>query len=142
MKSLLTLVLLTVNMICYSAKTDPKPSNTLTLEGKYIAEMNVQCQVYMVMADSTLDLVSESRSLKRFNISLEVGEEYLIKFISNDGQVKYLYVVAPENGWFMFDVDFHTQDCATLKYNKKSKQYRMTHVRQEQLVYANMENTH
>lgn len=106
------------------AGTNPS-DKTLTIEGKFISKTMVRYEVYLVK-DSTLTLERKGHSLKYFTINVEIGEQYVVKFISKDDEVKYLYLDAPENGLFMVNVDFNKKGSAKLEYNHKKEKYNVT----------------
>lgn len=101
------------------------PSDILTIEGMFISKTMVRYEVYIVQ-DSTLTLERKGHSLKYFTINVEIEKEYVVKFISKDNEVKYLYLDAQENGLFLVNVDFNKKGSARLEYNHKKEKYNVT----------------
>jgi hypothetical protein len=132
---LLSLVLLTVNLICFS-NVNTDPLHTFTIQGKFISENNVNYEVYTINSDSTLELVTADCALKFFTIDIEVGREYLIKFVSKDNQEKYLYINAEEYGGFGIDVDFNRAGSAQLGYDHRQREYRIVPLETADIVYV------
>ncbi len=124
MKTILTLGLILISTLISLAGNNPN-DKVLTIEGKFIAESSIRYEVYLVN-DTVFTLESKGHSLKYFNINVEVGEQYLIKFIAKDGKTKYLYLDAPEDGVFMVNVDFTKDGSARLDYNHKKAKYNVT----------------
>lgn len=132
---LLSVILLTVNLICFS-NVNTDPLNTFTIQGKFISENNVHYEVYIINPDSTLELVTTDCALKFFTIDIQVGNEYLIKFISKDNQEKYLYINASEYGGFGVDVDFNRKGSARLAYDLNQHDYSIMPLETDDLIYA------
>lgn len=135
MKTMLSLVLLSVSLFCISA-VNTDPVNTFTIQGKFIAEHSVNYEVYTINSDSTLELVTADCALKFFTIDVEVGEEYLIKFVSKDNKVKYLHINVGESGGFGIDVDFNRTGSARLTYDPYRAQYSVTPLETADVTYA------
>jgi hypothetical protein len=135
MKTMLSLVLLTMSLICMSAQGS-NPASVFTLQGKFISEHSVQYDVYTINTDSTLELVSSDCALKFFNIEVEVGKEYVIKFVSRDGLAKYLYVDVTATGGFGIDVDFNRNGSARLSFNPDQGEYKVVPLETTEILYV------
>jgi len=117
MKTLLSIVVMMLVCISTQASNDPSVK-TITLEGQFLEKKMVKYEVYKVFADKSCEKVSSHQGVKRFNINLQIGEYYLIKFTSVDGKTKYLYVNVEGGGDFTIDVDFDDEHSAVLTLSK------------------------
>ena len=132
---MLSLVLFTVSLFSLSA-VDTSSANTFSIQGKFIAEHQVHFEVYTINSDSTLELVSVDCAFKFFNIDINVGDSYLIKFVSDEQMVKYLYVDVTEYGGFGIDVDFNRQGSARLVYDPYIARYSVIQLNTADILYA------
>lgn len=108
------------------ATNPPTKAKSLNLVGQFIGAKDVKVEVFSYTADHTLEKISEINSSYHFDISVKTGQEYLVRFIHGD-VVKYLYISkAPIQYEFEFDVDFSCKDCAVLRYNSRSSEYRLS----------------
>lgn len=112
---------------------EPDVANTLNLGGEYLAERNIKCEVFLVYADSTTELLTTSKTHRYFNITLESNLSYLVKFTSKEGKVKYLYIPEAIPGEFIFDVDFNSDAAATLKYDDKQSRLKLERTKKKTL---------
>ena len=135
MKKLLTLALLSLSISAMSTIT-VEPTSTFTVQGKFISEHSVNYEVYVINSDSTLELVTSDCALKFFTIDIEIGKEYLVKFISRDNKVKYLTIDASEYGGFGVDVDFERSGSARLSYNPYKNQYSIVPLETSEISYV------
>lgn len=115
-----------LSLVCMiTVANEPAAVKSLTLDGEYLAERNIKCEVFLLYSDSTLELTETVKSHRYFNVKLEASLSYVLKFTSKDGKVKYLYVPEAIPGEFMFDVDFASNSSATLKYDQKASKLKL-----------------
>lgn len=103
----------------------PNEFKSLTLNGEYLAERNIKCEVFLFYSYDKQELIKTIKSHRYFNIKLEVSQSYVLRFTSKNGKVKYLYVPEVIPGEFIFDVDFASNCSAILKYDKKTNKLRL-----------------
>jgi hypothetical protein len=120
MKTIITVLLLSVVTAVFPAKNrdGEDPNFTLILEGRFLSESKVSYEVYKMKTDSSLELVSKHTGNHDYSVNIDIGENYVVKFISRHGVIKYLYIHAAESGYFQLDVDFLKDGSAELKYKK------------------------
>lgn len=103
-------------LVCISAQANSEDpiTKTITIEGKFLEKKVVKYEVYQIMYDSSTVKVGSYQSIKEFDIQLEVGQSYAIKFTTLDGKQKILYVDVEGGGDFSIDVDFASRNSAKL----------------------------
>ena len=116
-------VVLCMFLLLSLVATSTEKPKMLNLDGSYINEKNVKCEVFMVEEDSTLKELDIFKSNKYFSFSLREGYSYVIKFTSKKGKVKELYIPDAIAGDFMFNVDFSTGKSACLTYKKEKNDF-------------------
>ena len=102
--------------ISFSASALPQP---LVIEGNFIKEKNVDYELYVMDADSSFCLLSSQTGKTSFSVQTFTGATYLIRFISDDGVVKFLLISPEKKGSFMVDVDFGNDNSAELYYSRQ-----------------------
>jgi len=98
---------------------------SLTLDGQYLAERNIKCEVFLLRPDSTMKLTETIKSQRYFSVQLETSLSYVLKFTSKDAKVKYLYIPEVIPGKFIFSVDFASKSSATLRYDEKTRKMKL-----------------
>lgn len=122
MKSLVIALLCT--LVCFGSygADKPSPDNTLTVSGFFKSKKNISYEVCKVEADMSCTIIDEGKGMFAFNIDLEIGSEYVISFTKN-GVTKHLYVTATEPGISEVDVDFESENSATMTYDHDKHYY-------------------
>jgi len=123
MKTLITALAMMLTIT--SVATNKHDDDILVVEGKFVAQTNVNYKVYEIQADSSLKEVFSHKSLAYFTCELEVGNHYVICFTSQTQEVKKLYVDVTESGSFQVLVDFNKPNSAELTYNKRKSKYQV-----------------
>lgn len=95
----------------------------LFLQGEYLGANNVECSVYKVTSDGSLELLYSFETKKFYECKLEINNCYVIKFKHKRFGEKILYVDADISKKFSVAVDFHSKDNAYLMYNKDASKY-------------------
>ena len=95
----------------------------LLLQGEYFGANNVECSVYKVKSDGSLELQYSFESKKFYECKLEIKNCYVIKFKHKRFGEKVLYVDADVAKKFVVAVNFSTENNAYLMYNKDANTY-------------------
>jgi len=99
------------------AKTKKDPYH-LILEGKFLAEKNINCTVYRMDKRGVFVKESRLKARKYFSFTCDVGGKYIIRFEDKKHNTKFLMVDVTKTGYFTIDVDFSKSYDAILKFTK------------------------
>jgi len=116
-------------------QANSNPTKILTLEGKFISEKKVTCDIFIVTDSVSIQIESE-KFTKFFYLELEEGSTYLLKFIAEDGTRKHLLVTVTKGGYFQVDVDFSNDRSAELSYDRDKSDYHVNLINDKEKLYA------
>lgn len=126
MKKSILLTIFSLLFINLIAVNKEPPLRDLHVDGAFIGKKGVKTEIYLIMDDNSCEKISEKHNFRYFNIDLEVGFKYFLRFVSSDGTEKHLLVSADKSGNFSFNVDFEKDQSGYLKYDFSKKEYLLT----------------
>lgn len=103
-------------------------NDILTVEGKFMAQKNVNYKVFEYQEDGSLKEVFSGKGNQYFAVTLTTGNHYVVKFTALNNEVKELFIDADESGTFQLIVDFTKPNAGVLKYNSKKSEYELKSV--------------
>ena len=105
-------------------------NETFIIYGKVQKAFNVDYKIYTNAADGTEAVIEQGSIFKFFDLELETGQKYKISF-TKDSLTKTLYVSASKMGSFSVDIDFRSDNCASLSYNYNLRSYKLRLIDEE-----------
>lgn len=118
-----TRVILMMSILMMSINLCAKDRYHLNIGGEFLGEKNVKFEVYQVHEGNKTEKYLSDKTKKTFDIMVEVGGIYLIKFYSKSGFVKNLYIRVDAPGIFLVNIDFTQKQSAKIKYSDQQRSY-------------------
>ena len=128
------LILMTALIMSLST-VNAKDKYHLIVEGEFLFEKNVQCDLYEIKKDSTVVKVETVKNRKYYSLKVDVGYKYIVKFTSKSGQIKELYLDVTKDGYFAVNVDFKRREHGALVYDISHRMYRIRLLPKEEVTY-------
>jgi hypothetical protein len=97
----------------------------LTVEGKFMAQKNVNYKVFEYQENGSLKEVFSGKGSQYFAVTLTTGNHYVVNFTALNNEVKSLFIDADESGTFQLIVDFTKPNAGVLTYNSKKSVYEL-----------------
>ncbi len=115
-------VLLVALLMSITTSVNARDRYHLIIEGEFLGGQNVKYEVYRV-SDNASEKCFEGKKKHGFNLQVNVGENYLIKFVSKEGLEKDIFLKVTKSGTFDVDVDFTKNQSARITYDDHKGTY-------------------
>lgn len=125
--------MLLLTALLLSVSTVAKDRYHLIIGGEFLGGQSVKYEVYKVTGTSS-EKYFVGKNRHGFNLQVNVGENYLIKFKSNTGIEKDMYISVTKAGTFVVDVDFSKNQSAKISYDHHKHTYIVEPVSTEGLL--------
>jgi hypothetical protein len=114
MKKLTFILLCTLFTLSGSAERN---DSYVIIKGQFVQEMPVQYEVYNLDASNLGTREKIATATKAFTIKLRLGGNYMLRFTSSKGQVKYLRLDVRKKLYLLLTIDFSKENSGYLLYN-------------------------
>lgn len=140
-KSNFTLISLCVSLIFLMSTKVFGTCNSrfCAIDGKFFHAIKVDYSIYEIAPDSSLCFVQQGIKLKIFYIKLRTNHNYLIRFTSNKGVVKYMQIETKAAGRYPINIDFSKDLCAILAFDNRVVAYNIKPVNKSDIYFAGKE---